>query len=138
MLAELREVVTAVIAEQAPDISEPQRQQAITQFMGQLRDPWLRHFAAFDPATALAQVDEPVLVLFGETDAQVLPSQNLEPAKKALADNEDATIEVREGLNHLFQPSESGLPAEYASIDITFDEDAMAKIAAWINERFGG
>ncbi len=135
--AELLEVVTAVITDQAPDIPEQQRQAAITQFMGQLSDPWLRHFAAFDPATALSKVEEPVLVLFAETDVQVLPSQNLEPAQQALADNDDATIEVLDGLNHLFQPSETGLPEDYGTIDITFDEDAMAKIAAWINERFG-
>jgi hypothetical protein len=46
---------------------------------------------------------------------------------------------VRElpGLNHLFQPATTGSPDEYATIEQTFDREALEIVAAWIVERFG-
>ncbi len=134
---QLLEVVTRVATQQRPDMPELMRGQVVDAMLTQLSDPWLRHFVQFDPATVLSRVDEPVLALFGEKDVQVLPWQNVDPAREALKDNADATVEVLDGLNHLFQPAKTGLIDEYGASEITFDEGVMERIAAWINERFG-
>jgi hypothetical protein len=36
------------------------------------------------------------------------------------------------GLNHLFQPAQTGLIGEYAVISTTFDERTMGLIAGWV------
>ncbi len=134
---QLNEVVARIVKAQRSDMPEQFQQGVIDAMIEQLNDPWLKHFVSFDPAVPLAQVNEPVLALFAELDVQVLPSQNEQPTRDALKDNPDATIEVIEGLNHLFQPAKTGLVDEYATSTVTMDEAVMAKIAAWINERFG-
>ena len=40
---------------------------------------------------------------------------------------------VLPGLNHLFQPAETGLPQDYWKIETTFDEGGMKTIADWLD-----
>jgi uncharacterized protein len=100
----------------------------------QLTSPWFRYFLTYDPTTALRKVTCPVLALNGSLDKQVLPSQNLLPIRKALAESGNPHVEVDElpGLNHLFQTAKTGSPAEYAQIEETISPIALDKIATWI------
>ena len=79
-------------------------------------------------------MDCPVLVLNGELDLQVLPSQNLPPIAKALEEggNRDYAIMKLPKLNHLFQTSQTGSPKEYAKIDETIAPVALNAISDWI------
>lgn len=43
-------------------------------FMNQMMLPWMKYFIAFDPKTALVNVNCPMLVLNGEKDTGVLRS----------------------------------------------------------------
>jgi hypothetical protein len=79
-----------------------------------------------------------VLALYGSKDLQVPPSQNAAPMRKALEANPDATVRILDGLNHLFQPAETGLPSQYATIDTTMAPAALDAVARWINDRAGG
>jgi uncharacterized protein len=99
-----------------------------------LTSPWFRYFLAYDPAPALREVKCPVLALNGENDLQVPPAQNLPVIRKALQEGGNTNFEVVElpGLNHLFQTSKTGSPAEYARIEETMSPVAMAKISDWI------
>jgi hypothetical protein len=47
----------------------------------------------------------------------------------------DATVRVLDGLNHLFQPAETGLPTEYAQIETTMAPRALRVVSSWIRER---
>jgi hypothetical protein len=100
----------------------------------QITSPWFRYFLTYDPAIALRKVKCPVLVLNGSLDKQVLPSQNLPPIRKALAESGNQHVEVEElpGLNHLFQTAKTGSPSEYAQIEETISPIALDKIATWI------
>ena len=102
--------------------------------------PWFHYFMDYDPRVALRQVKVPVLVLNGEKDLQVIPDQNLPEIEKALAEagNADVTVRRLPGLNHLFQPAQTGSPMEYASIETTIDPSVLELISGWILERFGG
>src|SRR5207247_1715719 len=81
-----------------------------------------------------------VLALGGERDLQVPAKPDLEAIEKALKDggNKDVTTKELPKLNHLFQTSETGAPAEYAKIEETFAPAALEEISGWIGRRFGG
>ncbi len=100
----------------------------------QLTSPWFRYFLTYDPAMALRKVTCPVLAINGSLDKQVLPSQNLPPIRKALAESGNPHVEVDElpGLNHLFQTAKTGSPTEYAQIEETISPVALEKISTWI------
>jgi fermentation-respiration switch protein FrsA (DUF1100 family) len=112
------------------DVPEAQIGLAIKQFTS----PWFRYFLTYDPALALRKVTCPVLAINGSLDKQVLPSQNLPPIRKALAESGNQHVEVDElpGLNHLFQTAKTGSPAEYSQIEETISPVALDKMATWI------
>jgi hypothetical protein len=49
--------------------------------------------------------------------------------------SDDVTVRVLDGLNHLFQPAETGLPSEYAQIDTTMAPRALRTVLSWIRKR---
>jgi hypothetical protein len=66
------------------------------------------------------------------------------PAKENLAEieralraggNKDVTTEVLPGLNHLLQPSATGLPTEYATIEETVSPTVLKLVSDWIAKR---
>jgi len=99
------------------------------------RLPWFRGYLTTDPRPALDAVDVPVLALYGDRDRQVIVAENVPVVREALADNPSATVEVLPGLNHYFQPAESGLPEEYGQIRITFAEPALERVVSFLEER---
>lgn len=103
----------------------------------QLESPWMKYFLSYNPAPALEKVTCPVLMLFGELDLQVLPSQNKEPMEKALekGGNKDFKTVVFPKANHLFQLAETGSPSEYATLPKEFVPDFLDIIKDWITER---
>jgi uncharacterized protein len=107
------------------------------QQMGALFSPWYQQFLALDPADYLEKVSVPALILNGTKDTQVTSSLSVPAIEKALADggNNNYTTIVYEGLNHLFQPAETGSISEYASIDITIDPQVLTDIASWVLEQ---
>ena len=100
--------------------------------------PWTQFFYKHDPAGELSKITIPVLALIGSLDVQVPPEMNHPPIRKALeeAGNQDFTIKELEGLNHMFQESETGSMMEYAEIEQTFSPMALEEISSWIKERF--
>ncbi|MFB6278954.1 MAG: alpha/beta hydrolase family protein [Salinibacter sp.] len=103
----------------------------------EMTDPWFQFFVRHDPAPALRRVDVPVLALYGSKDLQVPPEQNAAPMRAALTDSpsDDVTVRVLDGLNHLFQPAETGLPSRYAQIDTTMAPRALETVSTWIRAR---
>lgn len=109
------------------DIPEAQAKAQVTQ----MTSPWFQYFVQSDPKKHLSQLHIPVLALNGALDAQVLADPNIEgfqqSVKPALL-----TTQIYPGLNHLFQPAETGLPEEYGKIDITFSESVTKDIVHWL------
>jgi hypothetical protein len=95
---------------------------------------WLRYFIATDPALYWKKVSCPVLALNGSKDLQVAADANLQAIEKALKSggNQNVKTVKLEGLNHLFQHAEKGLPAEYGNIEETFSPEALKIISDWI------
>ena len=101
--------------------------------------PWFRHFLTYEPAETIEQVRVPVLAIQGENDLQVPFEENLSGIEAALqrGGNTDYEVHALPGLNHLFQHSETGSPAEYQAIEETWSVDAMELIAGWILKATG-
>jgi pimeloyl-ACP methyl ester carboxylesterase len=99
-----------------------------------ISSPWILYFIRHDPAGVLEQVKVPVLALGGEKDLQVPPQINLQAIGEALSrgGNRQVTLKELPGLNHLFQTCQTGLPAEYPTIEETMSPAALSEIQAWI------
>ena len=140
---QLREDVQALLSEAFSALREEEHEEIPGGMSVQNRQaealltPWFRFFLSYDPKEYLRQVDCPVLVLSGELDLQVPPSQNLPEIVKALEEggNQDYTVIKFPGLNHLFQPCETGSPLEYARIEQTMSPEVLESIASWIEAR---
>ncbi len=96
--------------------------------------PWFRYFLVYDPRTVLKSVKCPVLAVNGERDLQVPPKEDLSEIAKALAEggNKDYKTVLLPGLNHLFQTSTTGSPAEYGRIEETIAPIALETMGDWI------
>jgi pimeloyl-ACP methyl ester carboxylesterase len=101
--------------------------------------PAFRYFIRYDPAPALSALRIPVLALYGEKDTQVPAAENAGSAERIFgaAKHADATVRTLEGLNHLYQTANTGMLAEYGSIEETFAPAALDTVGAWIEARVG-
>jgi pimeloyl-ACP methyl ester carboxylesterase len=101
--------------------------------------PWYRFFLTYDPVPTLAKVRVPVLSIIGEKDLQVPPKENIKAIEEALkaGGNEHYTVKELPGLNHLFQTSQTGSPAEYGTIEETISPIALDVIGEWIVQQTG-
>lgn len=134
---ELTEYLKSLVAEDPDNEQTGSADAAVAGQVAQLTSPWVRFFVAYDPAEALRRVDCPVLALNGSKDLQVNAAQNLPAIRKALTEggNKKVTTEELPGLNHLFQESSTGNPAEYGSIEQTFSPAALERIAGWLQRQ---
>lgn len=133
--------ITALVKAQSAgqEVSEAEMAQIVSSQQKALTSPWLMSFMMFDPRVPLRSVRCSVLALNGELDLQVDPDQNLVEIERVLREsgNTDTTTKRLDGLNHLFQPAETGLINEYANIRTTFDPAAMDIITQWIRAHTG-
>ncbi|MEL6923304.1 MAG: alpha/beta fold hydrolase [Bacteroidota bacterium] len=99
-----------------------------------LATPWFQYFLTYDPQPALEKTKCPVLAINGEKDLQVDPDQNLPAIEMALkkGGNDRYTIKELEGLNHLFQSTETGDSNEYGKLEETFSPVALKLVSDWI------
>ena len=135
------EQIEPTIQEVARDIPEANREAAVSALRrdmsssaGRLKSPWSRFFMAYDPFPALRRMSVPVLAITGTKDVQVLHLLNVPGIRRALTEggNKDFEIVELEGLNHLFQMSQTGSMNEYVTIQETFNPAALKVIGDWI------
>lgn len=133
--AKLREVVTEAARATTPDGKLPEG--ADVQINAQIQavlSPWFRFFLTHNPVPVLKQVRVPALAITGEKDLQVPPDENLRAIEEALkaGGNKDIKVVEMPGLNHLLQTAQTGLVAEYATIEETMAPAALKVIGDWI------
>lgn len=144
-LASIRANASTWMASLAPEVSRitdilwarPEFQAQVEQLVIALGTPWNRSLYDLDPAPPLEALAVPVLALYGDRDLQAPPGQNATALEALWAEHPDAAIEILPGLNHFFQHSDTGLPAEIPDIQETFAPEAMDRISGWIEGRFG-
>ena len=131
-----RDEVATEIDEVLTDVGVPANQIELQR--NQILSPWFEFFLRYDPAGDLRRVEDPVLALIGGLDLQVPAAQNLPAIREALAEAPVEDVSVRElpGLNHLFQPAQTGAVEEYGRIETTIDPSVLELVAEWITDRF--
>lgn len=131
----LKEELTEAILAAMPDhlSSEEKREAAEGQAEGLLA-PWMKYFLKNDPREYLEKVKCRVLAINGGKDLQVPAEENLTEIRKALTAGGNNRVVVRDfpELNHLFQEADTGLPAEYGKIEMTFSPEALEFMSEWI------
>jgi dienelactone hydrolase len=124
-ISEARPALTAALAPLPLDVREAYAALLVT--------PWAHDALRHDPLALVAAFDGPVLALFGGTDTQVDAEQNA----AALRGLRGLRIDIREGLNHLFQPDATGNPANYAEIEMTMAPEVPAAIVQFLRLQSG-
>ena len=92
---------------------------------------------AHDPAKIVPGVRQPILILQGELDTQVDPSNadRLEALAKNRKNAPPVDVVKLPGLNHLFVPAKTGEADEYATLpDKRVDAGFMRAIVAWMQK----
>tara|TARA_R110000782_G_scaffold29795_1_gene74030 strand:+ start:19357 stop:20475 length:1119 start_codon:yes stop_codon:yes gene_type:complete len=131
----VRPIVRRLVAHEMAYLQDEEgRDRVADATLAQFTNPWVRAFVKLDPRVALAEVSVPVLALNGTKDMQVPVDQNLTEIERVLAGGACPSVTAVRlvGLNHLFQPAQTGLLGEYAVISTTFDERTMGLIAGWV------
>jgi len=142
--AELEKIVTTQIDGLIASVPEAERkkitpadrEERIKAGLVQIQAPAMKAFIKSTPRKYLEKIKCPVLALGGSKDLQVPAKENLEAIEAALSKggNKQTTTQSFEGLNHLFQPADSGTMDEWAIIDETMDTGVLDRIAAWLTE----
>jgi len=133
----MRTVVLHQLTLQPREYTEAEISQIVHQQMVTFGTPWMELLLVIDPADYFSKVTQPVLLMNGELDLQVLADENLGAITAALdrAGNEDVTVRRFDGLNHLFQNAQTGLMGEYDQLTETFDPGALGVLTSWVVER---
>lgn len=100
-------------------------------------NPWLKFFLSYGPLATARKVRTPSLVLQGETDRQITPSQaGLLADALRVSGNTDVAVRVFPGLNHLFVADPDGDPSNYARLTTgRVSSEVIGAIADWIAAR---
>ena len=112
----------------------PELKKNLVETVKMIDQPWLISYLKYNPTDDIAKIKCPVMILNGEKDTQINCTANLQAAEKLFpkATRAKSIFKSYPGLNHLFQPAETGLPYEYAKIETTISEEVLSDIAAWI------
>ncbi len=104
-----------------------------------VQSPWFRSFLTFDPARIVKEVDQPLLVVRAERDAQVPMHHGEKLAALANARKNRPTTELvtLAGANHLLVPAKTGEVDEYATLGSVRITPALSQaIARFLNAAF--
>jgi len=111
------------------DIPAPLRTQAET--------PWFRSFLAFSPSQVMSKVKQPILILQGDLDRQVVARHAdalgtlAKGRKKVAADRVQVTH--LDGVNHLLVPAKTGDLEEYPQLAVKTVDPRVAKtVVDWL------
>jgi pimeloyl-ACP methyl ester carboxylesterase len=120
----------AVLSGQWPDsIPADMRRQADT--------AWYRSFLLYDPSRTVKKADQPVLIVHGELDRQVEPSNadklgEIARSRKGRA-GQAVTVTRVPGVNHLLVPAKTGEVDEYEGLpDKAVSPQVVSAISSWL------
>jgi pimeloyl-ACP methyl ester carboxylesterase len=102
--------------------------------------PWFESYLSFDPARYMKDVRQPVLIVQGELDSQVLPHHADKLARLAQARKRKVGVDIVKvpGVNHLLLPSKTGSMDEYASLsDEKVSTAVSSAVSLWLARTLG-
>jgi pimeloyl-ACP methyl ester carboxylesterase len=96
--------------------------------------PWLQSFLTFDPAKAIEDLRQPLLILHGALDKEV-PVAHADRLADLARKSDSKSVEVVtvRGVNHLLVPATTGEISEYGSLpDRTVSRQVTSAVAEWL------
>ena len=96
---------------------------------------WFKSLLEFDPAQVMSRLRQPILVVQGDLDKQILPHHADKLGELAKKRKRTAPVDVVHlpGVNHLLVQAKTGSVSEYASIENkTIVPEVAQKIAEWL------
>jgi pimeloyl-ACP methyl ester carboxylesterase len=99
--------------------------------------PWFQSYLAFDPAKVMRNVEQPILIVQGELDTQVPPSNADRLQELANARKKAPPVKVVKvpAVNHLLVPAKTGEFDEYGQLtDRQVSPAVGAAIVSWLKE----
>ena len=102
--------------------------------------PWFHSYLAFDPPRLMKDIRQPILIVQGELDTQVLPYHADKLAELARARKHKVPTDIVKvpGVNHLLVPATTGEVDEYASLSEAKVSTAITSaIAVWMAKQLG-
>ena len=103
----------------------------------QMKIPWMKEFLKYDPLQTITKVRQPILILQGALDRQVIAEQAemLEQAARK-AGNNDVTRRVYPSLNHLFLPATTGAFSEYSTLSTnSIPDEVIKELGEWVYQK---
>lgn len=94
---------------------------------------WFYTVLRINPAKFLKKVRCPLLALNGSKDSQVEAATNLAAITALQKKNPNASIQLIDGANHLFQMCETGMSDEYANIEQTMSPTIFPILTKWLD-----
>ena len=99
--------------------------------------PYFQSFLAFDPASVMKNIDQPLLIVQGTLDTQVPPNNadTLEALAKARKGSRGVEVVKVPGVNHLLVPATTGEVDEYARLgNAQVSPAVIAALEAWLRK----
>lgn len=99
--------------------------------------PWFQSLLQFDPARALGEVRQPLLIVHGDLDRQIPVSHAdiLAGLARTQGRSPDIEVVIVKGVNHLLVPAMTGEVSEYAELqDATISVDVARALAGWLTK----
>ena len=103
----------------------------------QAETPWFQSFLAFDPAGAMKDVEQPILIVQGALDTQVPPdhADKLEALARARKKNGGVELVKVPGVNHLLVPATTGEVDEYGRLgNVSVSPAVSDALTAWLKK----
>ncbi|GLR70421.1 alpha/beta hydrolase [Agaribacter marinus] len=109
--------------------------EAIKNVVAMLASNTIRDIIKFEPEHAYKNINVPTLALYAELDLQVLADSNMTGIEKIFSKKPKLlTAKKYKQFNHLFQPTETGRPSEYAMISQTISPIVLQDISNWLDK----
>lgn len=108
------------------------------QFRKEADTPWFQSMLAFNPATVVDDVRQPILFVHGQLDRQV-PVEHATRLSDMARKGRSRSVEVVtvRGVNHLLVPAVTGEVSEYSTLtDRTISADVRGAITGWLTRTF--
>jgi pimeloyl-ACP methyl ester carboxylesterase len=102
--------------------------------------PWFESYLSFDPGRYMKDVRQPILIVQGDLDKEVLPHHAGKLAELARARKRKVGVDLVTvpGVNHLLLPAKTGDPDEYAELSNEKVSPAVASaVSLWLARILG-
>lgn len=132
LLLQINEQMLSLVRPEAVPLLSRQISDPIsfTQALDSFQSQYFKEFLSFDPAQYLPHIPHPILALNGAKDRQVEAAPNIQAIAELT--HQRASIKIYPELNHLFVPSQTGLPTEYATLPKGFSKEVLHDILQWL------